>query len=229
MADYEIVPYRPELKEQVVELRRDTYLDDFPESRRYLEWKYERNPYITEPIFYLALYAGRVVGMRGIYGTCWHTGESGEPVVIPCADDFAIARSHRDTGVVGRIMRVALDDLARRGFAFVMNASGGRVTVLSSLAMGWKSIGAMEPVARFTLPRLLWQALGRRTRGKRLVWRLGRDADKLHVGHPAPFERLDRVGAQNGRESGSRIVVESNPRAGAMAALANRAADPARI
>ncbi len=229
MSDYEVIPYRPELKEQVVALRRHAYADDFPEAGAYLEWKYERNPYITRPIFYLALYAGRVVGMRGMYGTSWHVPGSDAPVVLPCADDFAIVPSHRDTGVASKIMRVALEDLARRGFPYVLNSSGGRVTVLSSLAMGWKSIGAMEPVARYSPVRRAWYALGRRTRGKRLVWRFGRPRDHLHTTDPKPFERLDRIGSRDARAPASRITIESEPRTEAMVELAERLRGPARI
>ncbi len=226
---YEFIPYRPEFRDQVMELRREAYEDDFPEAAAYLEWKYERNPYIREPLYYLACYGGKVVGMRGAYGTCWLAGDSDEPIVLPCADDFAIARGHRDAGLATQIMRVALDDLARRGFDYAINTSGGQVTVLSSLVQGWKSIGAMEPVARVGLLRRLRRAFRGRVRRKPVVWRIAGSPDTTGPVDPHPYERLDLVGARPGRHPGTRIAVESHPRADTMAAIAARCADRSRI
>ena len=39
-AEYEIVKYRPELKEQVVELQKELWSSDASRNRRFLEWKY---------------------------------------------------------------------------------------------------------------------------------------------------------------------------------------------
>ena len=54
MNGVEIVPFDPSLKDELVEFRRRTYETGFPESRDYLEWKYEQNPYIPGPIYYIA-------------------------------------------------------------------------------------------------------------------------------------------------------------------------------
>lgn len=222
MADYEITAYRPDLRDQVVDLRRRSYQHEFPEAAVYLDWKYHRNPYLAEPLFYLALYDGRVVGMRGVYGSCWQAGASPRPFVIPAVDDFAIDRAHRDAGLASKIMRFALDDLARRGFDYVISTGAGRVTALSSLAMGWKSVGAMEPVARMVPSRRLWLRTRARLRRTPLLWRTVGHADAEYETDPHPFDRLDRQGAHVEDEPGSRIVVESNPRPETMAALAGQ-------
>jgi len=115
--------------------------------REYLEWKYLRNPYRTDPLIYAARDRdGHVVAMRGFYGARWSTPAG--VVDIPCADDFAVARAHRTTGVASALMRFALADLPSRGVSCVVNASGGRITVLQSLAMGWKSVLAVDPLDR---------------------------------------------------------------------------------
>lgn len=115
--------------------------------REYLEWKYLRNPYRTDPLIYVVRDdKDRVVAMRGFYGARWETPVG--IVDIPCADDFAVARAHRTSGVASALMRAALADLPSRGVTCVVNASGGRITVLQSLAMGWKSIVAVDPLDR---------------------------------------------------------------------------------
>lgn len=229
MPAYEIIRYAPSdaaLKDEVVELRRHSYENELHESREFLEWKYERNPYIPEPIFYLARAEGRVVGMRGMYGTCWETG--GGRTVIPCADDFAVTPAHRNTGVMTLIMRFALDDMARRGYAYVMNNAGGRVTVLSSLAAGWKSIGMMEPVVRRERGEALRHAARERIRATHGLWRLVRRTDALIRSPDGPWRRLDMMGRTAARD-GISITAGRTPRAAEMAALHDRLPGDGRI
>jgi hypothetical protein len=223
MPDYEVVPYRPELLEQIIALYNEVFMRSPQQCRDYLRWKYWRNPYIDEPLLFLACdRRGSVVGMRGFYGTCWQV--AGERVVIPCADDFAIAAVERNKGLMTVIMRTALESLARRGYGYTMNASGSELTVLQSLAMGWKSLGPMEPVERMTGAE----------RARRLIARAARRTLLRRVMHGSAwnrsgsFARLDRHGTKSrGREC--HVVVESSPRPEAMAELVRGIAGDGRI
>ena len=223
MADYEIIAYRPEFKDQVVALYSDAFRLERSECRKYLEWKYERNPYLPEPLLSVAQDGrGSIVGMRGFYGTCWRI--AGQRVVIPCADDFAISLEARNTGLMTAIMRSATETLAQRGFDLLLNASGGTVTVLNSLATGWKSLGAMEPVARLDRLERFRRALHTSINGKRFVWRYAGD---IRRGDPACFARLDR--SRRRSVSHGDVVVGSSPRAEAMAQLIDRRPVDGRI
>ena len=227
----EIVPYNSELEDQVVALWADSFGIEFARRHAYLKWKYERNPYLPDPLVFVALDAtGRVVGTRGFCGTCWHTPEGN--IVIPCAEDFAIVPDHRNTGLATALMRTALEDLEQRGFEYVMNGSGGQITVLHSLAMGWKSIGAMHPVGRLARrerarlsiyqfhqrPRRLW-----RPRLSRIVYRT------LYGRGGTSFEHLDRVGLEPSAEPRATIVIESSPSSDALADTAARLPSDGRI
>jgi len=122
-------------------------------------------------------------------------------------------------------MRAALEALARRGFGYTMNASGGQLTVLQSLAMGWKSLGAMEPVVRLSRLERARCALDRVATGRRFVWRFTRDS----YGYPpCSFAELDRYGRRSASRDGN-LVVESSPRPEAMAELAGSMARDGRI
>jgi GNAT superfamily N-acetyltransferase len=223
MPNYEVVPYRPELLEPMVRLYTQVFTRSPQECRDYLDWKYWRNPYLDEPLLFLARDdSGAVVGMRGFYGTCWQF--AGQRVVIPCADDFAIAAAERNKGLMTAIMRTALDSLVRRGFGYTMNASGSELTVLQSLAMGWKSLGPMEPVARMT----------RLERARRVIVRAARRASlwrfvPTSMTYPSgSFAELDRRGGEARARAGN-VVVESSPRPEAMAQLVRSNADDRRI
>jgi hypothetical protein len=81
MADeYEIVRYRPAHKPQVAKLQTHLWSSDSNLAARYLEWKYEENPYAKEPVIYLAFQGGELVGMRGLYPSRWEFGSRGKCV-----------------------------------------------------------------------------------------------------------------------------------------------------
>lgn len=66
--EYEIVKYRPEFKSQILELQTHLWIPDLSVNAAYLEWKYDRNPYVDTPLIFLALRAGETVGMKGMGG-----------------------------------------------------------------------------------------------------------------------------------------------------------------
>jgi len=144
--------------DDVVDLGRRAFRKPRSLYREYLEWKYLRNPYRTDPLIYVARDRdGHVVAMRGFYGARWSTPVG--VVDIPCADDFAVARAHQTTGVASALMRFALADLPSRGVSCVVNASGSRITVLQSLAMGWRSVLAVDPLDRSVSRSFLGEGL----------------------------------------------------------------------
>ena len=71
---YEIVRYRPEHKSQVAKLQTHLWTSEPKLATRYLEWKYEENPYAKEPVIYLAFQGSKLVGMRGFYQSKWELG-----------------------------------------------------------------------------------------------------------------------------------------------------------
>lgn len=215
MSTIEIIPYDPSLKEELVEFRSNSYETAFPESRDYLEWKYERNPYLPEPVYYLARAEGRIVGLRGMYGTRWEFGAERETVLLPCADDFAVAPAYRNRGVMNLIMREAIPDLVQRGYDYVINTSGGRLTATTSLASGWKAATPLEPVVRRSARKRIQYAVRQRIRGMRGGWRVIRDAKPI-VSSPKPYRRIDEMGTVR-TSDGAVITAEREPRAQAMA------------
>jgi GNAT superfamily N-acetyltransferase len=223
----EIVTGRQQM-DRIVELGSIAFEVDAGAYREFLQWKHEQNPYSREPLFYVALDANeRAVGMRTFYATRWSTGE-GE-VEIPAADDFAIAAEHRHTGLATSLMRSALDDLDQRGFEYVLSTSAGEVTALQSLAMGWRSVGAMEPAERNPLRRRAPLAVRRRVphRIRPLLRSFRRRGNPGRA--RSGFEALDAAGGRRSVERGATVVVTSSPNAEALADLESRLPRDGRI
>lgn len=146
--NFEIIRYRPEHKEQVLELGIDLWSCDRSLRAAYFEWKYERNPYVKKPLIYLAVFNGKVVGMRGFHGVRWECGIPARTCVGLYADDMVVASEHRQRGLMAKIMTGAFEDLVGKGYDYVFNLSAGLPTLMSSLSMGWRSAGWVGPMLR---------------------------------------------------------------------------------
>ncbi len=117
--DYEIVRYSRALMPQLAELRSSVWGRSRADNLAYLNWKYEQNPYLDEPVLHVALAAGRAVGMRGIFGTRWQFGSS-RSLVIPEAADFIIDRDHRGRWLDQRLVEFGRQELAEKGYPFLI-------------------------------------------------------------------------------------------------------------
>src|SRR4029077_205405 len=127
----------------------------------YLDWKYHRNPYLDDPLICLALHSGRVVGMCGMFGSRWEIGSPAQRLDVPCADDFGIAPEHRNRGLVAQIMTATVDGVAARGYRYAFGLSAGAVTMMASLATGWRGVGSMRAAQRKRAEGLLARAPAR--------------------------------------------------------------------
>jgi hypothetical protein len=84
--EYEILRYRPALREDVLALRlREAGGVNPAAVESQWRWKYEQNPYLTEPLVLLARDSiDGVVGMLGLYGSRWQFGAGHGPRSVPC-------------------------------------------------------------------------------------------------------------------------------------------------
>ena len=229
-SSYQLVSYEPALKRQVIELQSHLWSPDLALNTAYLEWKYERNPYIDSPLIYLAMHKDRIIGMRGFFGTQWEVGIPARKSVALYADDLVIAPDHRNHGLVHRIMAAAFEDLAKRKYQYAFNLSAGPLTLLFTLAMGWRSVGHMQPMYRRSLPVALRGARGSLIRRlpkppRQVNWMLRRGSEKKQ----RSLTDIDAARLRRSLRSVPWISLEDFPHSAAMAELIERVGDRGRI
>ena len=206
----DILPYRHEFDAQIAEVQKHLWSSDTALNAAYLKWKYRDNPFLGETLIQLAVTDGRVVGMRGAFGTLWEVGDDRSRHVLPYADDFVIAPEERNRGLASRLLKAAIDDLALRGFPYAINLSAGAITFVNSLVSGWRSAGSFRPLR-----------LSRKTPTLNLLRRVARRAPFVaRAVHTVenPFGRLDRLG----KHRAGPVSLSREPRPEAMAALVAR-------
>jgi GNAT superfamily N-acetyltransferase len=156
---YEFISYEPQLKPLILELQRSLWSSSATLNAAYFDWKYGRNPYVKEPLIYLAMCNDKPIGMRGFFGVRWEAGNPARQTVCLYADDMVIAPEHRGNGLMSQIMAAAFRDLAGGNFSHAFNLSAGEVTLRSSLSMGWRSAGWAQPIRRQSWAALLQRGL----------------------------------------------------------------------
>jgi GNAT superfamily N-acetyltransferase len=228
--EYAIIQYRPEHKNDVVELQKHLWSPRSDLNRSYLEWKYEQNPYRQEPLIYLALCDGRVVGMRGMLGAMWEAGTPPKTFLGICTEDSVIHPDHRNRRLSTKIMKTAFEDLAAHGHQYLYSLSAAPVTFISSLAMGWKNVGPFELQALRSRRAERFEILSKQVSKMRFFWRW---ADRL-PGHlwatrRKPLHELRDCPSICQQTERFRIVLGKSPRAGDMADLVARMEYDGRI
>lgn len=225
----EIVRYNEAHKTEVAWLQCGLWSKDPDRNIRYLEWKYEANPYGGEPVLYLAFLRDELIGMRGFYASRWEFGRPAGQRDILVADDLILGERYRNKGYVHQIMQTALADLDERGEAFVFNLSGGPLTVLSSLATGWKSAVRLEPIvrrsgmarARHTTGVILSSLPGLRRFSNLPLLREG--------GGRSSFKGFDRRRGHYRSTNGIRVEFSADPRPEQMARLIGQIGHDGRL
>ncbi len=228
---FRVVRYSVEHKVAVAELQRHMWSPDTRLNASYLDWKYHQNPYIRDPLIYLAFVGDKLVGMRGALGTRWEVGNPAEFFTLPYADDLVIDPAYRGQGLHRVIMNSALHDLAGRGYRYVVNLSASRVTAEASMNMQWRKTGRVNPLHRRTLRKSGAEFLAKRARSLPLLWRWadtfsalsGRSGDRLFDQLDARFSAPDQ-----GRDPGS-LFAQKAPLTHEMSELVARLPRDGRI
>lgn len=200
-APYQVERYHPDSQSALLQLQLHHWSPDLAWNEDYFRWKYLENLCPGDPCVSLVFKNDELVGTRGAYETRWWVG--GDEVVVPCAGDFVIARTHRGRGLFRHIMAGLEHDLADRGCSHVLNMSAGPATYLQSLRDGWRSIGQYE------------------------MWQLGKSPSQAASVGEGPvdlrraglFDRVDARREDASVQSHGRVVIDEMPRPAEMARL----------
>jgi GNAT superfamily N-acetyltransferase len=215
---YQVVKYDSSVKRAVAEFQTGLWSPDHDRNLRYLEWKYEDNPFQGGHIF-LALDGDNIVGMRGFYPSLWEVGVPTRRIPFLVADDLLVAEQHRNKGLVSELMRTARDHLRTSGERYVINISGGPITVVESLATGWRSAGLLGPIARKRSRFTQYPKLRQWVRKYISASPANRG---YQLDEPTPFSRLHRGQTWYQTNLSLRVEIDDRPRISAMIDLIQR-------
>lgn len=221
--DYTIVRYRPEHRNQILMLQTHLWGPNLKTNDEYLEWKYFRNPYNTEPLIYVALCENEVAGMRGYYGTCWEV--AGEDILYNWlyGCDSVVHPNHRRRGLLSKLIAASTEDLANSGYGYSISLSAHIFTSSALMKFGWLRVVALQEIHRIGTSRTTFLGNIYAKLCKRL---------KIYLASPEksdPFHSFDKNAKQGRRKKMHRISIENVPRIEDMAELISRTSREGRI
>jgi len=228
MADYRIVSYRPSYRSQIAELQNNLWGRNTELNAAYFDWKYLRNPYVKDPLVYLALYQEQVVGMRGLVGAEWEFGSPRQRQVLPLAADMVIAPNHRNRGLVTLLMKAALEDLAEKHYTYVVSMEARPATLLSQITTGWRQVGSLEPMERSVAPSRSFPGVRALLKKSPFVVRAYRSVRPRQI-QKANRDAAGLFGSPKDQTLTRHVVMETLPRPEEMAELGDRLGPDARI
>lgn len=198
---YEIEPYQPGQREEVVELLGQLLDGDLVTNDAYFGWKYEQNPHAEDVLGIVAKHRGEVVGFRGYGSSLWHRG-TGKTMRALIPGDTCVDLNHRKQG-----LSVAMGKLARTEYAdtypLFLNLSCTRDSLPGYLRLGFAPITNKVYLSSYGLPGLTRYILDSKKQlpfsEARLVF--GRFADVI-VSDTAEPERMASVIARQVFEQG---------------------------
>ena len=228
-SELEIVEYSPDFKDMIAQLQTQLWSANVALNKSYFDWKYEANPYGTEPQIYLAFYDDSLIGMRGFYPSKWQFGANREGRIIFVADDTIVHNEFRSKGVMNTLMSAAYEGLKERGIGYLFNLSGGDFTVKSSLASGWQSVGSLRPILRMSPSERRRNQLRHAMAQTPLLWRYAESEWLSGATRGNPFAYLDRQPNTMVSQAGVTVSVSRHARPGQMARLVGQIGDSNRI
>jgi GNAT superfamily N-acetyltransferase len=202
---YRCVVFRPEMADGVAVLLSHLTGETPAVNLAYLRWKYERNPFVDEPLSVVALNGDEVVGFRGYFATPWRVPGRAGPFLILSPGDTCVHPDHRRRG-----LSVALAALARERFAglgrILLNTSCTKASLPGYLRMGFLPLASKRQLTRGGPLSLLAYLLRASRRfpfpGARIP--LGRRGNILVAGEPRPAD-MAALAAAKGSADGKFI------------------------
>lgn len=143
-----IIPYSLQYKEQVVFLLKNMWKSlDETQRRERFEWRYEKNPYHSEPFIYVALDNNKVAAFRGF--VLQHFIQNGKTYKVFSPADAIVHPDYRRMGLFSKLTIRCLEDIHAQfpDNSLVLNLSSNHLSTPGYLKKGWQATNGLKNYA----------------------------------------------------------------------------------
>ncbi|MFZ2630630.1 MAG: hypothetical protein WA081_08520 [Desulfosalsimonadaceae bacterium] len=206
---YEIVHFRPDLRDGVLKVLAHLWGNDLENNRSYFDWKYSLNPYVEKVLGIVALHENKVVGFRGYFATRWKLSEPDKEVVILCPGDTCVDPKHRRKNLSMLMGKLAMEDYAQ-SYPVFFNFSSNNQSTPGYLKMGFAPLASKGYLNHYTLWGLIRYIRSSGQKGKEagIAIPMGDFGDIEVSRYPKPAQMAGLVSGQV--PSGRRIVPDQD-------------------
>lgn len=149
-AHYQIMPYQPNYKSQVVELLSYLWGENKLQNDTYFNWKYLNNPFAEDVTAILTLYKNNVVGFTGFFNTKWTTIGRNQKISILSPADLIVHPDHRHNRLSILMHDYFMNKYASK-YTLFFNFSVSKISLPVILRMGFTQIAEKFYLNRETI------------------------------------------------------------------------------
>jgi GNAT superfamily N-acetyltransferase len=226
--EYEVIRIEPRYKNEVAELLMPLWGPDREKNAAYLDWKHYFNPYTQNPILYVSLHRGRVVGVSSHFACCWQAGQPDQRYLCVAGGDAVVHPDHRRHGLHRIQTSMALRELENSAYDFDICLGSNQYTEGSAIKLGWTVVGELRPMNRQSWVRQIARKMPLIPRTYHHLFNRSATQQPSESAIQ-PFHLLDRNYDRTKDFGQSGIVLEKKPRPEAMAMLVSRQRYDGRI
>lgn len=146
--------YSSEYKEQVINLLQDLWLFDKRKRLDYFHWKFEDNPYVTEPLAFIVLDGKKVVAFKGymVQPFVFHSYS----FLAAAVGDTITHKNYRKRGLARSLTEYSVSEISKMDHILLCyNSSSGGPTLKGFLDLHWIPFFKRENFFRFSLTGFL--------------------------------------------------------------------------
>ena len=227
--NYELVRCDSSHREAVAQFQMELWSSSVTLNEQYFDWKYLASPAASHTRVYLAIAGDEIIGMRSLCGSYWEFGANAQRAKVLLADDLLVRPDLRDTGLVTGFMSDVLADTGGSDIEYALNLTGSPLTVVASLAQGWKRISFAKPIGRDHNLLHNWSSGRAAVEKLPFFWRYAQSSLLMAPAERQPFKRLDQAGPEAIASNDLTVGIASTAPVKRMAALINNLPYEGRI
>lgn len=156
-SEYQFVNYRPEHKEEVLNILEHLWSHERSEFAEYFDWKYKNNPASDSVLAIVALYRGKVVGFRGYFANRFVIKGFVDKPVILHPGDTCVHPEHRNKGLSVTMGKLAFQ-YENQKYPLFMNMTCSAKSLPGYIKMGFQPLEQKVMLNKWSLnPLKLWK------------------------------------------------------------------------
>jgi hypothetical protein len=149
-----ITEYSQKYRDQVISFLKHKW-SNISYQQRYdlFAWRYEKNPYVNEPLIYIALYNDEIIGVRAyvvqkfVYNKLVFN--------VASAADAVVHPSFRNMGIFSKLNKYSVnhinDNYELYKIYCILNLSSNELSTHLNLKHGWKPLGIKHNYIKYSL------------------------------------------------------------------------------
>jgi len=156
---YEIIDYRPEFKDQIIDLTKIIWGEDENKNRAYFEWKFENVPYSTEMVGAIGLYKGKAIAFNGLSILKWYIGYRKSIFYTIGNTGSCIHIDHQRKGLHTAMVEYIMKKHKTSKFKLITGFSPNPAATAFALKTGWKIFASRKYLRRYDYWQIIKKAI----------------------------------------------------------------------